>query len=82
MPHKGFGGMLLFLISKTELNGVVAIGVFRFDLENGAWARLDQCNRYGVALVVEDLGHSQFLGQDSFSHDVFLLLPSYPSRPH
>ena len=71
--------MLLLLVTEAELDGVVAVGLFRLHLENGAGTCLNDGYRDRVALAVEDLGHAQLATENGLPHDRFLLVLSYPS---
>jgi hypothetical protein len=59
---------LLANVAESELDGVVAVGGVGFELGDAAGTRLDQSDRDGPALVVEELGHAQFLPENSDGH--------------
>ena len=54
----------LFLDPKTDLDGVVAIGANRFDLGDGAGARLYYSDGNQAVRSVIHLGHAHFFTEE------------------
>ena len=75
-PLAGFGEVtlgglvdqLFACFAKTDLNGFIAVSFSGLELGNSARPRLDQSDRDGFALLVEELGHTQFLPKDADGH--------------
>ena len=55
-------------INETHLNCVITIFDSGFTLYDHAGARLNYSNRHDLPLLIEYLGHPQFLAYDSVSH--------------
>lgn len=75
-PFAGFGEValgglvdqLFASIAKADLDGLVAVSFGGFELGDPARPRLDQGDRDGFALLIEELGHTQFLPKDADGH--------------
>ncbi len=52
-------------ITETDLNGGITVDVRSLELGDAAGPRLDQGDRDGSALIVEELRHAQFLPKDA-----------------
>src|SRR6058998_1793170 len=59
-------GHVLLLDAKAELERVVAMGVLGPDPHDRAWPRLDDGHGHLVAVVAEDLGHTDLAADQSF----------------
>ena len=59
---------LLAGAAETDLHRGIAVGVIALQLGDSTGTRLDQGDRDGFALLVEELGHSQLLPKDADGH--------------
>ena len=64
----GFVDQLVARFAEADLNGGIAVCFRCFELGDAARARLDQSDRDGFALLVEELGHTQLLPKDADGH--------------
>jgi hypothetical protein len=55
-------------LAETDLHGDVAVGVEGFELGDAAGTSLDQGDRDGGAVFVEELGHAHFLPKNADGH--------------
>jgi hypothetical protein len=68
MPFQRFvdpGGLLR---SKSKLDSVIAIRIFRFDLRHNAGAEFNDRHRNVLAFRCKQAGHTQFFSYQSFAH--------------
>ncbi len=68
MTFQRFGYMLILGGAETQLHRIVAVAFDRLILKYDAGAGLDDRYRDYFALLGEDLRHTKFLAQNSFSH--------------
>src|SRR4029450_6347290 len=65
MADAGLRDLPLGNLVERELDGLVAVGLLGLELDHGAWAGLDHRHRrHLTALLVEELGHSEFSAPD------------------
>src|SRR5579884_3739089 len=62
----GFGFVQLLRIAKADLDGRIAIAIWRLDLGDRAGASLNGRDRAHDASLVEDLGHAELAAQQPF----------------
>ena len=68
VPLGWFVDQLFAGVPEADLNGDVAVRFCCFELGDPARPRLDQSDRDGFALLVEELGHTQLLPKDADGH--------------
>jgi hypothetical protein len=61
MAHNRLWNTMLLLLTMTNLNGIVAVGVLGFDLHNWAWSHFNDSYNDYVAVLIVDLGHADLL---------------------
>ena len=60
----GLGGVLGFLLGEADLDGVVAVGLQRLDLDDWTWAGFDHGDGDQDVLSVVDLRHPDFFTEE------------------
>ena len=63
---------LVLGLTKSELNGVVAVLLIGLDLGNNVWSGLNEGDTHNIAFGVEELSHAEFSAEDSFHATVLL----------
>jgi hypothetical protein len=58
----------LYELDEAQLNRIVTVGGRRFSLHHHARSRLEQRDRHSLSVSLEDLGHSDFLAKNSWTH--------------
>jgi hypothetical protein len=75
-----------FGFAETQLHGAISLMVQAADLSDKARPSFDERNRHSVPLLVENLGHPDFLADKPFEHLQFLLTSCWGlsvwARPH
>ncbi len=63
MPLLTLGKAFFGNITKTHLDGIIAILFFQFDLGYKTRSRLHNCHRRYHTLIIKNLGHTKFNAQ-------------------
>jgi len=66
-------GTTFLLVLKTDLNGTVSVHFYGFFLDNRTRTSSDYRNGNQIAVLCEDLGHTELFTQDCLFHFSFLL---------
>ena len=60
MAFHRLGGMRLFLLAKSQLNGIIAVFLDRLHLCNDTRTSFNHCARYLLTVGIKKTGHSNF----------------------